>query len=188
MKNKLTIVGPEPHKNQRTRSNRSLYMEAFLLMAKYNKKFRKTLLKNPEKAFCQSGIHLSENEILLITSMNSTQLLNLIKIFQVKGITRKSLSNWKVAATIILLLSTFNLTEGNQPVRFHQKPAYHRILSHFSRQQEEYTLTGVVTNQNEEPIPGISIVIKGTTNGNAQEHGNTVSSFIINLPAANCYL
>lgn len=167
MKNKLTIVGPEPEKHIRIRSNKSLHMEAFLLMAKYNKKFRKTLIKNPDKAISQSGIHLSENEKLLLTSMNSTQLLNLIKVFQVNGITKKSLSNWKVAATIILLLSTFNLSEGNQPTKFLQKSVYNKIISHLFNQQEVYAVTGVVTDQNGEPLPGISIVIKGTSNGTA---------------------
>lgn len=101
---KLTIVGPEPEKKDFSFIS-SVNIEAVLLMAKYDKKFRKLLFKDREKALEETGIPFTKNELLLIKQIDQKQLKKTISSFEIKGINKHSLSNWKKAASVILLIS-----------------------------------------------------------------------------------
>ncbi len=172
MKNKLTIVGPEPEKQTGRREKYSLNIEALLLMAKYNNIFRNHLLNDRKKAIENCGITFSENEKILLTGVSAKQLSHLIKTFRVPGITKRSLPTWKKAAAILLLLSSTNFigvdsTNSAQAARPIIKTEYRSgIPVSATLLQEKRTVEGRVTEEySEEPLPGVNVLIKGTTTG-----------------------
>jgi hypothetical protein len=107
MKDKLTIVGPEPTENEGNILPKKVNIEALMLMAKYDEDFRKKLLEDRDRAIAESGIGFSRTELFLLKNLSSNQLEESIREFRVPGITRKSLPSWKKASAIIILLSAF---------------------------------------------------------------------------------
>lgn len=112
---KLTIVGPEPSGVDKKSNQRKVNIEALLLMAKYNTDFRKKLFQRKDIAIKESGIDLSDAEIKLLKSINTSSLKHYINNFTVKGITKRSLKNWACAASIIMLLSTLLIKCADSP-------------------------------------------------------------------------
>ena len=171
MKNKLTIVGPEPNKQVGSNSKKSHNIEALLLMAKYNNKFRKTLFENREKAIINSGIALSNSERMLVTSISTKKLAYLIKTFTISGITKKSLPDWKTAAAIIMLISSTafaraNLNTKPQSINEVQVEYVEQNQRPPIGQYDEITVKGIVIDSTtNESLPGTNVNIKGTTKG-----------------------
>ena len=109
MSKKLTIVGPEPTVARKTEVQKKTNVEALLLMAKYDKDFRKKLFEDREKALADSGLDLSRGERMIFANISNDQLEANIEEFQVPGITKKSLPTWTKAAAVILILATTSL-------------------------------------------------------------------------------
>lgn len=109
MKDKLTIVGPEPTEIEESILPERVNIEALMLMAKYDEDFRKKLLEDRERAIAESGIDFSRTELFLLKNLSGNQLEESVREFRVPGITRKSLPNWKKASAVIILLSAFIL-------------------------------------------------------------------------------
>ena len=107
MKNKLTIVGPEASHNDETSQNVSqVNIESLMLMAKYDDDFRDLLLNDRERAMAESGITFTPSEKMLLTHVGKEKLAQTIEEFSVPGITKKSLSNWRAAAAVLVLITT----------------------------------------------------------------------------------
>ena len=106
MEDKLTIVGPEPDDSRNNSFRKKVNVEALLLMARYNKKFRKKLITDRKAAIEQSGLTLSRAEKLLLNSISNEKLEQNIKEFRLKGINRKSLPSWTRAVSVVMLIST----------------------------------------------------------------------------------
>ncbi|MBN1185051.1 MAG: carboxypeptidase-like regulatory domain-containing protein [Bacteroidales bacterium] len=112
MKHKITIVGPKPEKRSLYKRPEGAKFEALLLMAKYNKTFRSQLIADREKTLQDSGFDLDEKERYILQGIDNKQLLSTIRSFQVPGINKKSLSNWKTAAAVLLLITTISTKEA----------------------------------------------------------------------------
>ena len=110
---KLTIVGPEPSRFENKKHQRKVNIEALLLMAKYDKDFKKKIFADRDKAIKESGIGFSEEEIKLLKSLNDSTLKLHIDNFEVKGVTKSSLKSWATAASVILLLSSIFVRCGD---------------------------------------------------------------------------
>jgi len=102
---KLTIVGPEPINNTQSKQKK-VNIEAFLLMAKYNTELAQLIFSDRKKAIEQSGIKFSNTEKLILTTVSNEQLKKNIETLSLPGITKKSLPSWKVAASVIVLISS----------------------------------------------------------------------------------
>lgn len=102
---KLTIVGPRTKTPQK-----SVNVEALLLMAKYDDDFRQKLFSDREKALKESGIDFTPGEKLLLANITDEQLAENIDEFRVPGVTKRSLATWTKAAAVVLLLTTVMLS------------------------------------------------------------------------------
>jgi len=85
---------------------RRIGVETLMLMAKYDSGFRKLLLDDREKALEESGLDLSPSERMIIQVIGRDQLEKNIDGFDLPGVTKKSLPNWRVAASVMVLIST----------------------------------------------------------------------------------
>ncbi|MCP4138295.1 MAG: hypothetical protein GY754_45455 [bacterium] len=107
MYNKLTIVGPEASDENESRPGiNRVHIESLLLMAKYDNIFKQKLLEERESALEESGIEFTPVEKMLLMNIGREKLLQTIDEFTVPGINKKSLSNWRTAAAVIMLLSS----------------------------------------------------------------------------------
>ena len=142
MEDKLTIVGPEPTDSKNTSPQKRVNIEALLLMARYNKNFRKKLINNRKAAIKESGLCLSQGEKLLLNSISNIKLEENIKEFRIKGVTKKSLPRWTKAMSVVLLISTLatsviscpTVTRGVEPDEYAPRRLIERQLrySHIS--------------------------------------------------------
>lgn len=122
---KLTIVGPEPSRKKGLFKPGSVNIESLLLMAKYDASFREKLLTDRDSALADCDIPLSDTEKFILKAIDNKQLSHTIDTFEIKGITKKSLPNWKMAAAVVMLVSTLllssnkcysdNVTKGAEP-------------------------------------------------------------------------
>ncbi len=106
MDDKLTIVGPEPSERGVVTRFNKVNIEALLLMAKYDPGFRRLLREDRERALDDSGIAFSDSERAIITSISDTQLDTIIGEFSIPGVTRTSLASWRIAASVVLLVTS----------------------------------------------------------------------------------
>jgi hypothetical protein len=102
----ITIVGPEPSDGTSFRKPGRVGIEALMLMAKYDDEFRELLLADRGRALDQCGIDLSPAERLVMEKISGEALSRHIERFEMPGVTRKSLPNWRAAASVMLLVST----------------------------------------------------------------------------------
>jgi len=106
MGDNLTIVGPEPSCGAGEKRSGRVNIEALLLMAKYDDEFRRLLLADRERAITESGIEFRPSERLILMNASRDNLESGIREFSLPGVTRESLSSWREAAAVILLLLT----------------------------------------------------------------------------------
>ena len=106
MDEKLTIVGPEPTGPYKKNPQKKYNIETLLIMAKYNKKFRKELFENREKTLKESGLSLTGSEKILLMNISNKQLKENINEFRLPGVTKNSHPNWKRAVSVLVLVST----------------------------------------------------------------------------------
>ncbi|MCP4138298.1 MAG: hypothetical protein GY754_45470 [bacterium] len=85
-------------------------IESLFLMAKYDNEFKKELLEDRETALHESGIPFTSGELTLLAGINREKLEQTIDEFSVPGITGKSLSNWRAAAAVLMLLASVLIT------------------------------------------------------------------------------
>jgi len=111
MDEELTIVGPEPTAPKKRGRRKRMNVEAILLMAKYDEDFHKRLFTDRSAALEETGLDLSQGEMLLLNSISDEHLSRNIHEFRVPGISRRSLSSWAKAAAVLLLLSSLTLTD-----------------------------------------------------------------------------
>lgn len=183
MSSNLTIVGPQSEKPRYKSKYNSIRFEAMLLMAKYNKKFRKALISNREKAVEQSGIRLDENEVRLLFSIDNKSLLKSIKVFSIPGVKRRTLPTWKAAAAVIFLISFIQQGHAIEKITDfvprRELVMTSSVSSGFKIRKiakQESKVTGVVTDSiSGEPLPGVNIQIQGTTDGTITELDGTYS-------------
>ena len=90
--------------------NKSVNIEAFLLMAKYDKDIAQLIYSHREKAMDLSGIEFSKSERFLLSALSDNQLKKNIDNLNLKGVSRKSLPSWKKATAVIMLLASILTT------------------------------------------------------------------------------
>lgn len=165
MKNNITIVGPKREKGKKPLGFRSVNIEALLLMAKYDKAFRKRLLEDREITLEESKLEFSEKERAILLTIENKQLQDTIRSFSVPGIKKKSLPNWKTAAAVLVLLSTIAVKEGkSQNITTDSAAVEQRnIVQGLTSGTFHQTISGKVFDQNtQRPIPGVIVLVKGT--------------------------
>ena len=108
MKDKLTIVGPEPDRSDKEKLRKKPNIETILLMAKYNERFRKKLLAHREEAITDTGLKLTQGEKLLLKTISTQRLAENIKEFRIPGIKKSSLSSWSKAAAVLMLITSLS--------------------------------------------------------------------------------
>ncbi|MCP4138302.1 MAG: hypothetical protein GY754_45490 [bacterium] len=86
--------------------SKRVHIESLFLMARYDSEFKQQLLEDRETALRESGIPFTPGEVMLLEGINREKLEQTIEEFSVPGITKKSLSNWRAAAAVILLLTS----------------------------------------------------------------------------------
>lgn len=106
MKDKLTIVGPEPSGGREGSASSWAAIDALLLMAKYDETFRALLLNDREAAMAQSGIRFIPTEKLLLKNILADSLASSLKHFSINGISRESRPSWRDAAAVFILIMT----------------------------------------------------------------------------------
>ncbi|MFC1572071.1 hypothetical protein ACFL6M_00575 [Candidatus Eisenbacteria bacterium] len=111
MKNRLTIVGPEPSGPERHGRRKRLNVETVLLMAKYDGGFHRRLFADRETALAETGLNFSPAEKLMLLSISEDQLRQSIAEFRMPGIHRESLKSWARAAAVVLLLTTLSMAD-----------------------------------------------------------------------------
>lgn len=148
---------------------KNLNFEALLLMAKYDKGFRKLLLRDHKKAITKSGLKFTDQEKKLLDSISNEELLNTVKSFTIPGVKKHLLSNWKKAAAVLFLLTSISqgyALEASYKSSFPQiiinktERFFHRVF----RDVKQHIITGTVTDADTQvPLPGTNVLIKGTT-------------------------
>lgn len=86
--------------------NKSVNIEAFLLMAKYDNDIAQLVFSHREKAMTLSGIEFSKSERFLLSALSDNQLKKNIENLNLKGVSKKSLPSWKKATAVIMLLAS----------------------------------------------------------------------------------
>ena len=164
MKNKITIVGPKPEKRSSQKHLEGANFEALLLMAKYNKSFRKQLMANRTKAIQLSGLKLDEKEKFILQNIDNKQLQSTIRSFNIKGINKKSLANWKTAAAVLLLITTVSTKEvKSQAVSMDTSNTESTpIVQGFTSESFYMLVKGKVFNAGtHDPISNVRVTVKG---------------------------
>ena len=113
MGDKLTIVGPEPDDSDDQKPLDRVNIEALMVMAKYDPEFKVNLLDNRTEALQKAGIDFTPAEKMILAKISDQKLKENIEAFYIPGIHEKSLSNWKSAAAVILLVTSFMFTGIN---------------------------------------------------------------------------
>jgi len=111
-------AGPEPADNGILSTPARVNIEALMLMAKYDEAFRELLLSDRAKALERSGITFSQSEKLMLSILPSDKLKSSIEEFTISGVNRESLSSWKEAASVIMLVMSVIIggaCAGTQP-------------------------------------------------------------------------
>ncbi len=111
MNDDLTIVGPEPQASSPRGPRRRINVEALLLMAKYDPAFHRQLFADRRSALDGSGLPFSPGERMLLEQIGDQQLADHIEAFRLRGVSRRSLTNWARAAAVLALLSTLYVAE-----------------------------------------------------------------------------
>lgn len=130
MKEKLTIVGPINTSDNSSKVSTKNNLDAIFIMAKYNREFKESILIDKEKAITEAGFILTKSENLVINNIDTNKLKKIIDFFKIPGITKKSLSNWRSAAAIVLLVSSLAMTTESCRVLKHRHSKGATLLEH----------------------------------------------------------
>jgi hypothetical protein len=111
MNDELTIVGPEPGQSRAAKRGKSKNFEALMLMAKYDHAFRAALFRDRQATLRSAGLRLSPGEQLVLGHVTDEQLAQTIREFTIPGVTKKTLSTWAKAASVLALLTSLTMAQ-----------------------------------------------------------------------------